>query len=432
MANKILSFISSCILSTSVYIFTFLIFKKLYTPKYKTKTAYIFAFTAAVICMRLINLIGILLLNISYTFISINMLSLILYKDSLKRMILHNTLIIFITFFCDVSTVVVWSIIKGETLVNVLSDSQLMIISNLLNIMMLFLAYKIYVTVIGNDELEMIHYNEIIVLIVMTLFEIFVSHEFVMRVSGKLDGIDLIIIIFGFLLFNIFISGIIGKLSNEYKSKYELSLSKKQNEIQLLHYQEVSSKYKESRKAVHDIKKHLSVITALQSSDKERAEQYGSLIEKEVDNLFFDFKCSNEILSIVMSQKIISAETENIKVHTEIEDLLLDFIVDIDITAIFANLWDNAIEACKKVNIDDRYIKVSMSKINCFLIINMENSFNGELKQRKSKLISTKNNHDGVGINIVQSTVEKYNGIFSIKHKDNIFKAEITIPIPRT
>lgn len=91
---------------------------------------------------------------------------------------------------------------------------------------MLFLAYKIYVTVIGNDELEMIHYNEIIVLIVMTLFEIFVSHEFVMRVSGKLDGIDLIIIIFGFLLFNIFISGIIGKLSNEYKSKYELSLSK--------------------------------------------------------------------------------------------------------------------------------------------------------------------------------------------------------------
>ncbi len=156
------------------------------------------------------------------------------------------------------------------------------------------------------------------------------------------------------------------------------------------------------------------------------------MIEKEVDNLFFDFKCSNEILSIVMSQKIISAETENIKVHTEIEDLLLDFIVDIDITAIFANLWDNAIEACKKVNIDDRYIKVSMSKINCFLIINMENSFNGELKQRKSKLISTKNNHDGVGINIVQSTVEKYNGIFSIKHKDNIFKAEITIPIPRT
>lgn len=69
---------------------------------------------------------------------------------------------------------------------------------------------------------------------------------------------------------------------------------------------------------------------------------------KRSRQFIFDFKCSNEILSIVMSQKIISAETENIKVHTEIEDLLLDFIVDIDITAIFANLWDNAIEACKK------------------------------------------------------------------------------------
>ena len=73
-----------------------------------------------------------------------------------------------------------------------------------------------------------------------------------------------------------------------------------------------------------------------------------------------------------------------------------------------------------------------MSKINGFLIINMENSYDGKLKEHKNKLLSTKNNHDGVGINIVQSTVEKYNGIFSIKHKDNIFKAEITIPIPRT
>lgn len=431
MTDKILPLISSSVLAAIVYVFIFLIFRKLYTPKYKTKAVYVLSLITAVICMRLINLVGIPLLNISYTFISINVLSLILYKDSFKRMILHNTLITLITFFCDVSTVVVWSIIKGETLINVLSDSQLMIISNLLNIMMLFLAYRIYVTVIGNDELEMIHYNEIIVLIVMTLFEIFVSHKFVMRVSGKSDGIDLIIILLGFLLFNIFIAGIIGKLSNEYKSKYELNLSKKQNEIQLLHYQEVNSKYKESRKTVHDIKKHLSVITALQSADKERAEKYGSLIEKEVDDLFFNFKCSNEILSIVMSQKIISAEAENIKVHTEIEDLLLDFIVDIDITAIFANLWDNAIEACRKLNIDDRYIKVSMSKINGFIIINVENSYDGKLKERKNKLLSTKNNHDGVGVNIVQSTVEKYNGVFSIKHTDNIFKAEITIPIPR-
>lgn len=432
MADKILPLISSSILAAIVYVFIFLTFKKLYTPKYEKKTIYVLALIAAVICMRLINLIGIPLLNISYTFISINVLSLILYKDSFKRMFLHNTLLTLITFFCDISTVAVWSIIKSENLINILSDTQLMIISNLLNIMMLFLAYKIYVTVIGNDELEMIHYNEIVALIVMTLFEIFVSHKFVMRVSGTSDGIDLIIILVGFLLFNIFIAGIIGKLSNEYKSKYELNLSKKQNEIQLLHYQEANSKYKESRKAVHDIKKHLSVITALQSADKERSEQYVSLIEKKVDDLFFNFKCSNEILSIVMSQKIISAEAENIKVHTEIEDLLLDFIVDIDVTAIFANLWDNAIEACRKVDTKDRYINVSMSKINGFIIINMENSYDGKLKERKNKLLSTKNNHDGVGINIVKTTVEKYNGVFGVKHTDNIFKAEITIPIPRT
>lgn len=51
------------------------------------------------------------------------------------------------------------------------------------------------------------------------------------------------------------------------------------------------------------------------------------------------------------------------------------FLNDLDITALFANLWDNAIEACAKLAPDRRHILFVMQKVNGFLVINMENPF---------------------------------------------------------
>lgn len=84
-----------------------------------------------------------------------------------------------------------------------------------------------------------------------------------------------------------------------------------------------------------------------------------------------------------MSQKISTAESENIKVYTEVEDITLEFINDLDITVIFANLWDNAIEACLKTEIEKRFINIHMERFNGFIILNMENSFNGKVNKKE-------------------------------------------------
>ena len=232
------------------------------------------------------------------------------------------------------------------------------------------------------------------------------------------------------LLINYLVFYFFDELSTSYKYKYEASLLQMQNEIQLANYTEISKNYQESQKIIHDMKKHLYTLSQLSSINKDKADNYRKIIEKSMDSLIIGFSCTNQILSIVMSQKISVAENKGIKVDTDVEDLTLEFIDDLDITAIFANLWDNAIEASGLVNIKSRYIDFSMRQVNGFIVINMSNQCSENLNFKNGKLISTKKNHKGIGLSIVSTAVEKYHGLFVTEYKNNIFTVEITIPVP--
>ena len=167
----------------------------------------------------------------------------------------------------------------------------------------------------------------------------------------------------------------------------------------------------------------------MQSNKSDQAKEYSSLIEKNVDLLFNGFRCSNNILSIIMSQKISAAENEMIKVNTKVEDILFDFVDDLDMTAIFANLWDNAIEANLKVETSERFINVIIGRVNDFIVISFENSFNGVIKKKNGNLLSTKEKHEGIGVSIIKSSIEKYNGTIAMVHDEKVFKVEALIPV---
>ena len=129
-----------------------------------------------------------------------------------------------------------------------------------------------------------------------------------------------------------------------------------------------------------------------------------------------------------MSHKISCAKSEKIDVSLNVDDVQLDFMDDLDITAIFANLWDNAIEACRKLN-NDRYIKMKMGIVNNYIFVSIENSCDGNLFPDGKYFLSTKENHKGMGISSIKMSVEKYNGYFSTESFGNCFRSNITIPV---
>lgn len=422
-----LAFISQSVCTCALNLIMFLFFRKMYGTKFTKVIIYIVSFIAACVLMVAVNYLNIPVLNILYGFISFNVICVLLFNTSIKESLLYNSILIFFLLFSDIITVFIWSIIQGEALQNVLNDSILMMISNALNILVMILVYKIFFVFVGKKELKSIQLQETIFLFFINVFEIFIIYIFTQKANEANDGILIFAIIIGFVFLNIYATYIIDRVSAAYKLKYELSMMKRQSELQLANYTEMNKQYERSRKVIHDIKKHLNVLSELTHKDNQKTNTYSEMIEKEVDSLFSGFQCSNEILSIVFSQKISLAESLNINVETKVEDINFDFMSDLDITALFANIWDNAIEASEKA--EEKHIVFEISQVNGFILITEKNSFNGKIKQNNGMILSSKKNHTGVGLSIIKSTVEKYKGLLISNIKDKTFCIEITIPI---
>lgn len=425
MNTELISFVFQSLSTIALNLIFFSFFNKMYYRKYKNSCIYIAAFISAVILMILINRFSIPIVNMIYTFVSFNVVCGILYKADFKKSFLYNSILILAMLVSDTATVLIWTIIENTGYNEVLDRYDLMCVSNILNIIIMFLLYRIYLAILLKHKSSFVRLNEVVAVAVITVFEIFVVYHLC---KLPINGLIFIVIMLGFLALNVYITYIINQVSENAKLKYELEISQRQSEMQMSHYVELDNRYEMSRKIIHDFKKHLDTLEELKNRDNEKAYDYEVMVEREIDSLFMCFKCSNKVLSIVMSQKIALAQKNKIKVTTDVEDISLDFISDFDITALFANIWDNAIEACCKVDEQSRFIEFVMKKVNGFILINIKNSYNGNIKTDKEHILSTKSNHAGVGLSIIKSVTEKNGGLFVEEHTDSEFKIEITLP----
>ena len=434
MNENMMAIISQSVSTTVMNLLLFLFYRKIYEPKFQSRIVYIIAFivtTALFIAVnQLSNFLNAPLINTIYSFVYFNLASVVLFMNNLKKTFMYNSLYFLFLVFIDVLSVAFWSVIKGENFQSVLSNEQYLTISCMTNILIMVLMWQIFISILSKSELTVIKHKQIILLGVFTAFAAFVEYNFAVRINNSKDGIITICVLLGFLILSVFLVYFTGEIIKAYNAKYESELMQTQSKMQFEHYAEINRKYEESRRVIHDIKKHLSVLESLTAIEgNKKAEEYREVIENEVDSLFSGFQCSNQILSIIMSQKIMVAESEDIKVNTEVEDIMFDFISDIDITAIFANLWDNAIEACCKVEPSGRFVNIIIGRVNDFVVISFENAFDGVLHEKGGKLFSTKEQHEGVGVSIIKSSVEKYKGTLVIEHDENMFKANALIPL---
>ena len=425
----ILQGLSTVFINLLLFLFSF----RIYTPKYKSKLLYVLIFIVTSLIYVLINqaahYLNLAIINTIFLFMYINILSILFFKCTIKKAMLYNSLFVIILVFVDIFMVAFWLVLRKLGIESVLSGLQYQIIDYSAIMMVSFLATHIYVIILRRSALTIIKNKQMVLIGLITLFSLFVEYNFTIRMHTSRDALITIILIVGFLLLNVYVVHFTEELAKAYNSQNELMLMRKQNVMQLEHYNEMNKKYEESRKVIHDMHKHLSIINSLNSSDNIKADEYRKVLENQLDSLFSGFQCSNKILSIIMGQKINEAEKVGIKITTKIEDITFEFLEDIDITAIFANLWDNAIEACEIVDEADRFISIIIGQVNEFAVISFENSFNGQIREKNDVLLSTKEQHEGIGISIMKAAVKKYNGFINFEHDLNIFKVKLMIPV---
>ena len=175
------------------------------------------------------------------------------------------------------------------------------------------------------------------------------------------------------------------------------------------------------------MKNHIQAIESMYKiyGDNE-AKKYTSEIFHMIDELGYKKYISNKILNLILNDKIQLANQLGIQFKTDIDDVNLDFISDFDMTTIFGNLLDNAIEACKDLE-NNKTVRVRINQFHNFIIINISNTLNKHPNLHNGKLETTKRGHSGIGLSNVRKTVERYNGDLNIYFEDNRFEVNINM-----
>lgn len=194
------------------------------------------------------------------------------------------------------------------------------------------------------------------------------------------------------------------------------------------YYMLADEKFSEISSLRHDIQNQIQAVEYLtaEGGNYEEAREIINQIQKRLNASRGVQFCENHIINSVLAMKI--NEPANSDIDTEIilkncRDLPFD---NYDLCSLFVNLFDNAAEACHKIDSSDKkFIEVNSCIKNNYFVLKVVNSCNSEIKLSSNKLpISTKSepNH-GYGTKIINSITKKYNGSFSIEKNENVITA---------
>ncbi|MEG2247192.1 MAG: ATP-binding protein, partial [Peptostreptococcaceae bacterium] len=154
-------------------------------------------------------------------------------------------------------------------------------------------------------------------------------------------------------------------------------------------------------------------------------------IKSELNSWKSIISTENMILDIIVNDKKKICDKNNINFDVDINFSKCDFVDMIDISSIFSNLIDNAIEACLKINDKDRFIILKGTIVNKFFILKCENNKLNKIKLDKETIITDKKDTftHGIGIKSIKGSIKKYDGEMNIDFSEDKFKVQIYIPI---
>lgn len=213
---------------------------------------------------------------------------------------------------------------------------------------------------------------------------------------------------------NLFIFAFHHHVQKENAKRIELELLL-QKEFDSAEYYKMLLQQTENQKIlIHDIKKHLQAIEILNNNrEHEKIESYiRHLIHSSSLQNNYNL-CENKVLNSILGQYKRQCSDKHIDFHVDVRYQTLDFLLTNDITALFCNLLDNALEAAEKTV--DAYIELSVShKQNTpYTIITITNACRQDpFDSNTSGLFTRKpdKQRHGYGLKSVQRIVKKYHG----------------------
>lgn len=199
-------------------------------------------------------------------------------------------------------------------------------------------------------------------------------------------------------------------------------------EMQRNYYKDRIRDEERVRSIYHDMKNHLLLLQAQAGNGQEVQDSIQEL--KEQIQEYENYYCTgNEFLDIMIRDKAKIAQEKKIDFSAVISFESGTFLEPLDISTIFGNALDNAIEASEKLPEDSRMITVKAERVRDMLLITIENNILPGTKITEETTKTDRFIH-GFGLSNIKSAVGKYGGQCSIKSENSKFMLKIIVPVP--
>lgn len=210
----------------------------------------------------------------------------------------------------------------------------------------------------------------------------------------------------------------------------ERKISRFQNDLVNRYYDEIEVMYRKMRGWRHDYHNHMQVMKAqLALGNLEEIQEYLNALEKELDHVDTLVKSGNLMTDAILNSKLTLARRQKIRINCNAKIPERISVEDVDLCVILGNLMDNALEACKQIAEENRFLRIYMKVNKSQLYLSIQNSAKEDPDFNEQNYITKKRGNHGLGMKRVQTAVEKYQGYLNLANEPGIFAAEVTIPL---
>lgn len=418
------------------YIFEAWISKMYFSQKFNSKhsnKSMLAGFGVSIAIQFGISYIGIPFLNLAGFAVCNFLLCFLLFKSGVLQA-LFNTLILAVTMLiAEFSVFHLSTLLFGiQTEAHTNNDYVLWIQAVCTKLLYFFVAYLIAKLSTAEHRKELKSSNASLLMILpLASIVLLLGVGQIMITTYISDSVSVIFIASTILLLcsNIIVFWIHESMIKVQNENLEYRLQEQKSEIDTEYYCLLQTQYEQSNALVHDTKRHLLSIKELAvCRDFDRIEKYVDDLYDQYQIKYLKKYSEHKLVNAIANRYVAICRELGIDFYCDVRNVDFSFISDSNLTSIFDNLLENAVEAAK--DSETKLIELTVNYVNeNYVVINLVNSccrkpvkVNGELKTTKE----VKNTH-GYGLKIIKRIAKENGG--SVNYNFDEIKMRFTISV---
>lgn len=353
-----------------------------------------------------------------------------LYKQTSLFSLLYAILITCLVLIAELSVSNIIAFISNGETRDFIEDTYKYVLLIVFSKSLLFVILKIISEII-NRFMSNRKLNFIVLIYPVSLLLILADFLFVSCYSSPTDEALLLLSVSSLILIFAVIATCIlqQKQSQREDELIELKAFQQEQELNTTYFELLEHQNDELQVFIHDTKKHYRNLYDL-SDDPKQLKEYIQGIVNDIEETNQIGKTRNKLLDLIISKYDYICEKKEIDFDKNIHQSDLSFIEDRDLTSIFNNLFDNAIDAVTKSK--NKTISFGLNKVGNMVVIDVTNSCDNPPIVKSNKLITTKKDIGlhGYGFKSICRAVKKYNGDIEWEYKPDSKEFIVSIILP--